>query len=95
MAENQTISLENLYKLRGDAAMAALEAMLKSARQQVQVLEAVLAQMKTLEEHYQLRRDMNLDAMGELVATMRRLKPAETEGKSDKEVMELFGGQQG
>lgn len=94
MAE-QTVSLENLYKLRGDAAMAALETLLKAIKQQVGVLEAVLEQMKTLEEHYQLRRNLNLDAMGELVQTMRNLRPAETEGKSDEEVLALFGGQQG
>lgn len=88
---DQQISLENLYKLRGDAALASLEALLLSARKQVETMEAVLQQLRLLEEHYQLRRDLTLDAKGELLATMRRLRPSDTEGKSDEEILQMFG----
>lgn len=88
---DKEVSLENLYKLRGDVAIAALEGMIKETREAVEAMTAVLKQLQDLDAHYQLRRNLNLDGMGEMMATIRRMNPQMTEGKTDSEILELFG----
>lgn len=86
MAE-RTVSLEELYKIRGDIAIAALETILRD----LEIIKLTLEQLRVLDAHYQLKADLTTTGLDEIVRTIRHHSPELTAGKSDAEVLALFG----
>lgn len=81
------VSLEELYKMRGDIALAALE----TVERDLEAIRLVLSQIKTLDTHYQLKNEVESTGVNEIVKTLRAHSPELTEGKTDAEVLALFG----
>lgn len=73
--------------MRGDIALAALE----TVERDLEAIRLVLSQIKTLDTHYQLKNDLESTGVAEIVKTLRAHSPELTEGKTDAEVMALFG----
>ena len=86
MAE-QTVTLEELFKMRGDIAIAVLE----TVEQQLEIVHLTLKQLRVMDEHYKLKKDLNTTGIMDIVTTLRHYKPDLTEGKTDAEVLALFG----
>ena len=81
------VSLEELYKMRGDIALAALE----TIERDLEAVRLVLSQIKTLDAHYQLKNDLESSGINEIVKALRAHSPEITEGKSDAEILAMFG----
>lgn len=83
----RTVSLEELYKMRGDIAIATLE----TIQRDLEVVKITLEQLKAMDTHYQLKSDLESTGLGEIIKTLRHHAPEQTEGKTDAEVLALFG----
>ncbi len=83
----RTVSLEELYKMRGDIAIATLE----TIQRDLEVVKITLEQLKAMDTHYQLKSDLESTGLGEIIKTLRHHAPEATEGKTDAEVLALFG----
>lgn len=86
MAE-RSVSLEELYKMRGDVAIAALEAVGRD----LEAIKLTLEQLRLMDKHYKLKNDLDSTGIMEIVKTLRYHSPELTEGKTDAEVLALFG----
>ena len=86
---DKTVSLEELYKMRGDMAIATLEMI----QRDLDVARIALEQIKLMDKHYKLKNDLDSSGLAEIVKTLRAYSPDKTEGKTDEEVLALFGKQ--
>lgn len=90
---DKTISLDYLLRLRGDMALAGMQAILKNLKETTATLEAVLAEMQKYEKHYQLESSTGKGPVGDIVETMRRMAPDKTAAMTDDEILRRFGPQ--
>lgn len=86
MSTPKTITLEELYKMRGDIAIAALEELASAAK----VAQVVLDNLAMMDSHYKLKSDLESSGINEIVKTIRAKFPEATEGKPDAEVIAMF-----
>jgi hypothetical protein len=86
MAE-RNVTLEELYKMRGDIAIAALE----TVERDLEIVKLTLVQLRLMDKHYKLKNDLDSSGVMEIVKTLRYHSPELTEGKTDAEVLALFG----
>lgn len=86
MAE-KTVTLEELYKMRGDMAIATLEMI----QRDLDVARIALEQIKLMDKHYKLKNDLESTGLVEIVKTIRAYSPEKTDGKTDEEVLAMFG----
>ena len=87
----KTIDLHELYKMRGDIALAALEIL----ERDLEAVKTVLEQVKNLDRHYQLKEDLDSTGVSEIIKVLRAHNPAAAEGKTDAEVLAMFGRSDG
>lgn len=83
-------SVHELLQMRGDVALAGLKAIHDNLRTLVDGIGAVLEEMDRLEAHYSLSDTAGQGPMASLLASVRKMRPAETAGKTDEEVMTMF-----
>lgn len=88
--ETITTSIHELLRLRGDVAIAGLKAIHGNLLTLVNGIGATLAEMDRLEAHYTLSDTVGQSPMASLVATVRRMRPRDTEGMTDAEVMQML-----
>ena len=86
MAE-RNVTLEELYKMRGDVAIATLETVARD----LEIVKITLEQLALMDKHYKLKNDLDSTGVMEIVKTLRYHSPEATEGKTDAEVLALFG----
>lgn len=86
MSAPKTITLEELYKMRGDIAIAALEELASAA----EVAQVVLDNLQMMDAHYKLKNDLESTGINEIVKTIRGKFPEATEGLADPEVIAMF-----
>lgn len=86
MSNPKTITLEELYKMRGDIAIAALEELAGATK----VAQVVLDNLSMMDAHYKLKNDLESSGINEIVKTIRGKFPEATEGKTDAEVIAMF-----
>ena len=83
-------SVHELLQMRGDMALAGLKTIHANLKTLVDGIGAVLEEMERLETHYALSDTAGRGPMASLLASVRKMRPAETEGKTDEEVMTMF-----
>lgn len=81
------VTLEELYKMRGDIAIAALE----TVERDLEIIKLTLTQLRKMDDYYKLKSDLSTDGLAEIIKTLRMHSPQLTDGKSDAEVLALFG----
>lgn len=75
-------------RIRGDAALAALHELRGNFAKQIEILDAVIAQIESIDSHLKLKGEPKSN----LVSLLRDLYPDKTKGLSDADVMKLVGG---
>lgn len=87
------MSLEYLLRVRGDTAIAALQAMQRQMRKMLDQFDIVISELALLDDKFKVGEEVAKTPMDRLVKTMRDLRPDMCAGKSDTEVMMLFKAQ--
>lgn len=83
-------SLHELLQMRGDMALAGLKTIHTNLKTLVDGIGVVLDEMEKMEVHYSLSDTAGKGPMASLLASVRKMRPAETEGKTDEEVLTMF-----
>jgi hypothetical protein len=97
---NDTKPLEDQERVfllaRGDALFELVRQMRDNHAKELAMMDTILKMMETFDKQHDQLSSATLGAPGErLIKMMRMLKPQETEGKSDEEILKLIGGLNG
>ncbi|PHM52125.1 MULTISPECIES: hypothetical protein [Xenorhabdus] len=90
MKENPDVTF---LTIRGDALLVLLRNLYERRKEEQAMLETILTMMESLDNSVQLAGEGMTNANARLVSILKQLKPKETAGLSDEEIMKLVGGQ--
>ncbi|WP_426575424.1 hypothetical protein ACP179_00705 (plasmid) [Xenorhabdus stockiae] len=90
MKENPDVTF---LTIRGDALLVLLRNLYERRKEEQAMLETILTMMESLDSSVQLAGEGMTNANARLVSILKQLKPKETAGLSDEEIMKLVGGQ--
>lgn len=81
---------------RGDALFELVRKLRDDRKRELDMIETILKMMETYDQQHEQISNAALTKPGDrLINMMRMLKPKETEGKSDEEILKLVGGLNG
>ncbi|MDC9589798.1 hypothetical protein PSI23_10940 [Xenorhabdus sp. XENO-10] len=90
MKENPDITF---LTVRGDALLVLLRNLYERRKEEQVMMETILTMMESLDSSVQFAGEGTANANVRLVSILKQLKPKETAGLSDEEIMKLVGGQ--
>lgn len=88
--EDRNMSPEYMLRVRGDTAIAALQALHKQIQRMLDQFGAVLKELEALDAQFKVGEEVAKTPMSRLVKTLRDLRPQDCAGKSDAEVFAMF-----
>lgn len=77
----------SFLRIRGDTAVVALQEMRGRLAKDLEILDAIIAQILSIDEHIEIA---GQDHKKNLISLMRQVNP-KTQGLSDEQVMAMFG----
>jgi hypothetical protein len=81
---------------RGDALFELVRQLRDNRKRELDMIETILKMMESYDQQHEQISSAALTKPGDrLINMMRMLKPKETEGKSDEEILKLVGGLNG
>lgn len=88
---------ERMFLLaRGDALFELVRQLRDNRAKELQMMDTILKMMESYDKQHEMLSNASLGTPGQrLIQVMRTLKPKETEGLSDEEVLKLVGGLNG
>ncbi|PHM35973.1 hypothetical protein [Xenorhabdus innexi] len=90
MKENPDVTF---LTIRGDALLVLIRNLYERRKEEQAMLETILSMMDALDSSVQIAGEGATNANARLVSILKQLKPKETAGLSEEEIMKLVGGQ--